>query len=83
MGVCLNDLQELSDAKDNKWNLSLILNGRTLDPKKPRGTTPSCIAWDFFDMRLPVSGTRLVWAVVGYKWVRICTPIQTKFRVDG
>jgi hypothetical protein len=34
------------------------------------------------DSRWPVCGTRLVWAIVGYKWVRICTPIQnTKFRM--
>lgn len=34
------------------------------------------------DSRLPVCGTRMVWAVVGYKWVRICTPIQLdKFRM--
>lgn len=34
------------------------------------------------DSRWPVCGTRLVWAVVGYKWVRICTPIQhDKFKI--
>ena len=31
---------------------------------------------------LPVGGERLVWAVVGRKWVRICLPVcNTKFRM--
>jgi len=35
-----------------------------------------------FDSRWPVCGFRLVWAVVGYKWVRICTPITNiKFKM--
>jgi hypothetical protein len=34
------------------------------------------------DAKYPVCGTRMVWAVVGYKWVRICTPIQhDKFKM--
>ena len=37
---------------------------------------------DLYDTRYPVSGTRLVWAVVGRKWVRLCTPIQhQKWRI--
>ena len=32
---------------------------------------------------LPVGGERLVWAVVGRKWVRICLPVcNTKFRIS-
>ena len=31
---------------------------------------------DLYDTRHPVSGTRLVWVVVGRKWVRLCTPKQ-------
>ena len=27
------------------------------------------------NQRLPIAGGRLVWAVVGHKWVRVCTPI--------
>ena len=51
-------------------------------PKEATWDNAKLYRVDFFDMRLPVSGTRLVWAVVGYKWVRICTPIQNKkFRV--
>lgn len=31
---------------------------------------------------LPVGGERIVWAVVGRKWVRICLPVcNTKFRM--
>ncbi len=47
-------------------------------PKEAAWDNAKLYRVDFFDMRLPVSGTRLVWAVVGYKWVRICTPIQNK-----
>jgi len=37
---------------------------------------------DLYDTRYPVSGTRLVWVVVGRKWVRFCTPIQhSKWRI--
>ena len=51
-------------------------------PKEATWDNAKLYRVDFFDMKLPVSGTRLVWAVVGYKWVRICTPIQNKkFRV--
>lgn len=36
----------------------------------------------FFEPRLPVHGTRLIWARVGYKWVHICVPIRNvKFRM--
>lgn len=47
-------------------------------PKEATWDTAKLFRVDFYDMRLPVSGTRLVWAVVGRKWVRICTPIQNK-----
>lgn len=34
------------------------------------------------NQRLPVSGGRMVWAVVGRKHVRICTPVTNiKFRM--
>ena len=37
---------------------------------------------DLYDTRYPVCGTRLVWVVVGRKWVRFCTPIQhDKWRI--
>jgi hypothetical protein len=36
----------------------------------------------FSDTRWPVSGQRMVWAVVGRKWVRVVTPItKTKFKM--
>jgi len=47
-------------------------------PKEATWNTAKLYRVDFYDMRLPVSGTRLVWAVVGRKWVRVCTPIQNK-----
>ena len=35
-----------------------------------------------YNVKWPRSGTRLVWAVVGRKWVRICIPIELiKFRM--
>ena len=37
---------------------------------------------DLYDTRYPVCGTRLVWVVVGRKWVRFCTPVQhDKWRI--
>ena len=37
---------------------------------------------DLYDTRHPVSGTRLVWVVVGRKCVILCTPIQhQKWRI--
>ena len=32
----------------------------------------------FMDQRFPVCGQRMVWAVVGYKWVRVSTGLQDK-----
>ena len=32
----------------------------------------------FLDQRFPVCGQRMVWAVVGYKWVRVSTGLQDK-----
>ena len=35
-----------------------------------------------YNVKWPRSGTRLVWAVVGRKWVRVCIPIELiKFRM--
>ena len=31
---------------------------------------------DLYDYRWPVCGWRLVWVIVGRKWVKCCTPIQ-------
>lgn len=28
-----------------------------------------------YNNRLPVCGCRLVWAIVGWKWVHVCTPV--------
>ena len=28
-----------------------------------------------YNSRLPVCGCRLVWAIVGWKWVYVCTPV--------
>ena len=51
-------------------------------PKEATWDNAKLYRVDFYDLQLPVSGTRLVWAVVGHKWVRICTPVQNKkFRV--
>jgi len=38
---------------------------------------------DFYNVKWPRCGTRLVWAVVGRKWVRVCIPIELiKFRMS-
>lgn len=60
--------------------IGLSIEPMTSIPKPKEATWDNAKLYrvDFYDMRLPVSGTRLVWAVVGYKWVRICTPIQNK-----
>ena len=37
---------------------------------------------DLYNVKWPRCGTRLVWAVVGRKWVRVCIPIELiKFRM--
>ena len=53
-------------------------------PRPPESTWSNAKLYRvrLMDNRWPVCGTRLVWAVVGYKWVRVCTPIQhDKFRM--
>ena len=38
---------------------------------------------DMYNVKWPRSGTRLVCAVVGRKWVRVCIPIELiKFRMS-
>jgi len=38
---------------------------------------------DLYNVKWPRCGTRLVWAVVGRKWVRVCIPIELiKFRMS-
>ena len=38
---------------------------------------------DLYNLRWPVCGTRYVWVVEGYKWVKLCTPIQhDKWRIS-
>ena len=38
---------------------------------------------DLYIVKWPRCGTRLVWAVVGRKWVRVCIPIELiKFRMS-
>ena len=65
---------------------------RTTLATKPKGKTwrtAKAFNVDFtsiylrkINQRLPVSGGRLVWAVVGRKHVRICLPVSnTKFRM--
>ena len=64
---------------------AVIYIGKVMKIPRPKEATwdnAKLYRVDFYDLRLPVSGTRLVWAVVGRKWVRICTPVQNKkFRV--
>lgn len=62
---------------------------RTTKPKGKTWRTAKAFSVDFtsiylrgINKRLPVSGGRIVWAVVGYKHVRICLPVcNTKFRM--
>jgi len=47
-------------------------------PKPPEKTWASSSLYRvYLGMKAPagMAGLRLVWAIVGYKWVRICTPI--------
>ena len=51
-------------------------------PTEATWSTAKLYRCDLYDTRYPVSGTRLVWVVVGRKWVRLCTPIQhSKWRI--
>ena len=64
------------------WQICLTKEMTIPRPKEATWDNAKLYRVDFYDLRLPVSGTRLVWAVVGRKWVRICTPVQNKkFRV--
>ena len=49
---------------------------KTRKPKEATWRTAKLYAADFYNVKWPVCGSRLVWAVVGHKWVRLCTPIQ-------
>lgn len=44
-------------------------------PKEKAWSTAKLFKADIYNLRLPVCGCRLIWAVVGHKWVRCCTPI--------
>lgn len=50
---------------------------RMKTPRPPEATwrTARLYRADLYNVRWPVCGCRLVWAVVGRKWVRLCTPI--------
>lgn len=55
---------------------------RTTKPKNKTWSTAKLFDARFYDSRWPVCGQRMVWAVVGHKWVRVCTPVQqAKFRM--
>ena len=54
----------------------------TPKPKEATWSTAKLYRVDLYNVKWPRSGTRLVWAVVGRKWVRICVPIEwIKFRM--
>ena len=54
----------------------------TPKPKEATWSTAKLYRVDLYNVKWPRSGTRLVWAVVGRKWVRICIPIELiKFRM--
>tara|TARA_E500000305_G_scaffold105720_1_gene103458 strand:+ start:867 stop:1181 length:315 start_codon:yes stop_codon:yes gene_type:complete len=55
-----------------------------ITPRPPEKTWADAKLYrcDLYDTRYPVCGTRLVWVNVGWKWVRLCTPIQhDKWRI--
>ena len=57
---------------------------KMLTPRPPEATWADAKLYrcDLYDTRYPVCGTRLVWVVVGWKWVRFCTPVQhDKWRI--
>lgn len=55
---------------------------KTPKPKEATWRTAQLYWADFYNVKWPVCGNRRVWAVVGHKWVRICTPIQNlKWRI--
>ena len=52
---------------------------------KPKGAwqTAKLYKARFFEPRLPLCGSFLVWAIVGYKWVRIMSYTHTtKFKMS-
>ena len=62
---------------------------RTAKPRGARWATARLIYADLttaylrgINQRLPLAGGRLLWAVVGRKWVRCCAPVcNTKFKL--
>ena len=81
-GVIFRD-GPVSFLVDNPFYLLYELIMITPKPQEKTWDSAKLYKVDFFDVRFPVSGTRLVWAVVGRKWVRICLPIVLKkFRVS-
>ena len=54
----------------------------TPKPKEATWSTAKLYKVDLYNVKWPRSGTRLVWAIVGRKWVRICVPVELiKFRM--
>ena len=49
---------------------------KTPKPSEATWRTARLYWADFYNVKWPVCGNRLVWAVVGRKWVRLCTPVQ-------
>ena len=47
-------------------------------PRPPEKVWQKAVLYfcDLYDHRWPVCGWRLVWVIVGRKWVKCCTPIQ-------
>ena len=57
----------------------------TTTPRPVEATWPNAKLYrvDLYNVKWPRCGTRLVWAVVGRKWVRVCIPIELiKFRMS-
>ena len=49
---------------------------KTPKPSEATWRTARLYWADFYNVKWPVCGNRLVWAVVGRKWVRLCTPVH-------
>ena len=49
-------------------------------PRPPEKVWEKAILYDcyLFDSRWPVCGYRLLWVIVGRKWVKLCTPVTNK-----
>jgi hypothetical protein len=57
---------------------------------KFRNTKPATNSWrtakpfsaDLYNLRWPLAGTHMIWAVVGHKWVRVYKPVtNVRFKI--